>query len=768
MNVRRRKVERNITITNGGIIIFIAFISFLFYNPFSVWSQPIIQFGQGQIQITTNPIFFPKIRVGLKSDSAFQILDHGTADLHLFSINYASQLHPPFSASALLGSSTINPPPNPSSSQVSVHFAPSQRGLFQDSIFVNSDGGSIYVRLYGRGINYEIHDTSFNFGKIRVGTSSVASTIVVANLGDDSTTIFSVSLDPSRDARDFTLVQNTLPPPQGWFLDTLYIPDTVKVKKNAKSFKAYFSPIYDSANNIIDTGLRKAIVNITIADGNIIHDTLTGIGAEPWITVSAPVLDFGTITNPLVSSPAFITLYDTLYNHGSMSGVIDSLHNDSTAYFTIHSAATPFSLGENTMLPITVDFQIKQTGDFNDTIFVSNNSRNKPLVILKGKVRAGIAPITQVFLDTISNCLPVDTTIIIHNPYRVNVKVNSASFAGDTGGFELYDIDTSHRPLLRFPVFIGADSIFTFHIRYRFPIDSLNGFQMVQFVLERPTGSNDLSVNYDTALISLVRKTILLKLSSVSPPYNPSAGDAPFRLPVHLNGDRFGKLELDNDTLKLVFSNKLIQPVGIDRTGSLTESTATNGIPLQPDPVWNEATSTYTIPCVGLHLSSDVSKNTLLFTLLCTAYLTKDTAIAITPVIEYVNPPCAYKVSKDTTMVISYANECGDQTIRDLLLLGNIPVRIVSLSPDPVSAHEQNVLCRYTAAKDVLLSWKLFDSYGMYVGEMSDFAVQSGEGSFAIPMKQTPSSGAHYLEVIVRDALSGANWIISSKFTIIK
>lgn len=461
-----------------------------------------------------------------------------------------------------------------------------------------------------------------------------------------------------------------------------------------------------------------------------------------------------------------------------MDGVLNALrHTDPTFFSLKATSSTTISDGstilEKGIIPFAVNFNVTQIGDFIDTIYAHNDSRHEPVVIVKASVRAGIAAIPAESLGVISNCLPVDTTIVIYNPYRVSVKISAVHFVGDTEGFELTDTDRTN-PLhnsdtvtLNFPVIIPANGNFTFHIRYRFPADSLNGTQTVKIILTRPTGSDDGSVNYDTVFVTLTRKTVLLNLSVVLPPYRPSAGDQPFRFPIHINGDRLNKPELDNDTLRLVFSNKLIKPVGIDRTGSLSESTPTNGIPQQPSQIWDEATSTYSIPCVGLHLSSDLTKNTLLFTLLCDAYLTKDTGIRITPFIEFIDGPCAYRVAKDSAW-LSYANECGDQTIRGLLLASRVPIIIHSPIPDPVTLQSNGITCSYYAAKDLLLSWKVYDAGGVMEAEIVETPITGGEGSFTIPMKQIQVSGAHALVVTVRDAQTNAQTTVSSKFTVVK
>ncbi len=736
--------------------------------------------GTPLISIDPTTINFGRVHVGNKKDSFFTIKSVGTDNLaiHDGPLTYNNYLlGSAFSADSYIKSRDI--PPFTQFPTETVYFQPLVRGIFKDSIYVASNSqnrrDTQKVYLIGKGINFIINSNGYSFGKIRVGKSSNSVSIPVTNTGDDTTAIRSISFTSDGDPQDFILDPMTLPgyPSVDWTLDTF------QSLKNSHSFSATFSPKIDTANNIIDTGYRFAVVRIVTADGNIYYDTLSGIGAEPWLVATIPVLDFGTITNPLLASPAFLTKADTLFNKGSMVGILNALRHSDPTFFSLKATSpTTISDGttiqENAIIPFAVDFNVTQIGDFIDTIYAHNDSRHEPVVIVKAKVRAGIAQIPADSLGVISNCLPVDTTIVIYNPYRVSVKISAVHFVGDTDGFELADTDRTH-PLnnngdtvtLNFPVIIPANGNFTFHIRYRFPADSLNGTQTVKIILTRPTGSDDGSVNYDTVVVTLTRKTVLLNLSVVLPPYRPSAGDQPFRFPIHINGDRLGKPELDNDTLRLVFSNKLIKPVGIDRTGSLSQSTTANGVPQQPPPIWDEATSTYSIPCVGLHVSTDQSRNTLLFTLLCNAYLTKDTGIRITPFVAFIDGPCAYRVAKDSTW-LSYANECGDQTIRGLLLASRVPIIIHAPVPDPVTLKSNGITCSYYAAKDLLLSWKVYDAGGVMEAAMAETPISGGEGSFTIPLKQINVSGAHALVVTVRDSDTGAQTTVSSKFTVVK
>ena len=104
-----------------------------------------------------------------------------------------------------------------------------------------------------------------------------------------------------------------------------------------------------------------------------------------------------------------------------------------------------------------------------------------------------------------------------------------------------------------------------------------------------------------------------------------------------------------------------------------------------------------------------------------------------------------------------------------MLLSSNVPIHINPPIPDPaVSSVTQSVTCSYYAAKDLMLSWKLFDPNGEIVTLGLEMPISAGDGSFVIPLKQITASGAHYLDVTVRDAASGAHSTITSKFTVMK
>jgi hypothetical protein len=292
----------------------------------------------------------------------------------------------------------------------------------------------------------------------------------------------------------------------------------------------------------------------------------------------------------------------------------------------------------------------------------------------------------------------------------------------------------------------------------------LNGSQTALLIFKQPLGGLAIGFRYDTVRFTLTRKTDQLTLSTQPPPYKPNALDQPFRMPIYLKGNRIGKTQLNDISVKLYFPNELIAPVGIDRSNSLSESTPTNGIPQQPSPVWDPVSGTYTIPCTGLKLSSDATKNNLLVTVLCKAYLTHDTAATIVHDLGFdAEAPCAFRVARDS-ITIEYADECGDKSIRTVMFGGSPYIIVSSAEPNPAHAGGQ-VRIPYLAKEDALLSWDLYDADGTLLANESEKKISAGEGTIVIPPRTIKVSGTYFLKIAGHNKLGEAGAAVT-KFTV--
>ncbi len=702
--------------------------------------------GTNYLQVDPNSIDFGRVRVGkIKTDTfQFSVLgDDPFGQVRIFDRDLEKQIDPHF-YTPILAQDRYSPG-SPQSGEVT--FLPDSQGYFRDTVDLSNDGTQIdtpFVYLIGRGVAPDVSTIDTNFGDVRYETVSTWYLMPVINKGSDTSAIVSVAILPGQDALDFELQLN---PPVGVRLDTIGSPTNV-LYYGARFTPRYLSPTLDKND------IRTAQVAITTVDGDVLHATLTGRAVEPWFEASPLTIDFGTIKNPKLTNPddSIRRIKFAVRNIGTMDGQLNELKipdhtiDDSVMYFAVEQKSSTFAIdGEDS---IEVTFFIKNVGVFHDSVVVMNDSRRTPLVYFMGSVEAEYELNDSIYLDTVTNCAPIDTIIRITNPYRIPITITDTLFSGNPGGFGFFpDIviaDTS-------PITIPPGKYFDFTVRYEFPIDSVNGEQIFHLIITKPVVLGGIqSMDEDTVHITLVRKMQILDLITAKLPYNPNAKDAPFHLPVHIKGNRLGKPELDNMTVRLHFSNRLVSPVGIDRTGSLTESTPTNGIPDQPQWTWDEATGIMTIPIKDAKLSTDPSKNTLLFTLLGTTYLTTDTMVEITPEIAYQNAPCAYRISRDSVAVI-YANECGDRTIRDLLLR-NPGFTIGNPYPDPSTpAQGSTVSIPYVAAQDYVVQWNIYDERGSICHTSAERRIAKGMGSLVVDKQTLPASGIYLFEVIVRD-----------------
>lgn len=711
------------------------------------------------LDVFPSEIYFPKIRVGRIDTGYFDLISQGSLTVHLDEIEWQPYLDSNgFTIPKYTGLIDIGPGVR---NVDSIYFRPLTRGYFFDTIYFYNDGIDVpTLRVGGRGIAPEVKTYDTNFGTIRFNTSSKEYIIPIENIGDDTTSVVSVEFVEG-DINDFELISSSVPSPLSpILLDTLGAPN----RSNILFYRAKFFPKYPFT---LDTNGRRFVVVKVVTSDQVYFDTLRGRGVEPWITSTPDTLDFGIIDDPLPTEPITRQKKFDLKNIGTMDGLVQRLNVvEGVSYSVVNQSSYDnniYSPSENDS--VNSEFTITKQGVFIDSIIITQDSRTRPKVILKATVQAKAkTPKDTINLGEISDCNPIDTTIFISNGTVVGVRIDSLYFIGDTSGFQWLDRNNTLLPIQMF-----AGTSYPIRVRYSFPQDFLNGSQMAFLVIKQPLGGEAIGFRYDTVTFTITRKIDLLSLGSQAPPYKPNALDDPFRIPVYLKGDRGGKGQLDNITIKMNFGNDLVAPIGIDRSGSLTEKTSTNVIPTQPTPVWDEATHTYTVKGVGLNLSTNLAKNTLLFTVLAQAYLTKDTETTIIQELQYdADPACAFRVTRDSLRIV-YADECGDNTIRGVILT-NSPQLIVSPpQPDPVSlSGNSSVQVRYFAPRSVFLSWKLVGMDGSVVSSSPESPISAGNGQVTIVKNELSNSGSYFLELTARDSRTGAIRKTITKFAVVK
>lgn len=736
----RRAGEWNGTV-RIGIALFVAVL--LFFGNSNLRAQGLV-FDQ----YTT--IDFGRVKVGQTVDSFFVIKSEkpdSTSKYHVSAFRFDNSDGSAF---------TYNPAPDKNvpvlqtGTTYHIHFKPTQDHLYNTNITVENDDPyrltfPLVLGLHGRGIAPNVQVGPVDFGYVLNGQSSDTLNIPIQNIGSDTISVPQVKFIAG-DVGEFVLIQNSLPSASApFFLDTF------GSKRADTMVRVVFTPH--------QSGSKQVFIEVSPYGAAPQVIQLTGHGDTRSILIDSSTLDFGDLEPPLIGSyDSTRTRVFHFHNLGSVALALDSVtlsplyvngvEDDLDTVFRLWNASGTLQPVSNTA--DSVLFHISRTGDFKQYIILVSQGDRDTLGVLRAKVRTTRSDLYGPdSLGVIVDCDPKDTTFTIHNPYAsFGLTIDSLTFKGDVAGFEM----NNSSPFV-FPIRISPDSSFSFRVRYLFPQDSLNGAQTTNITIYQRTGLANDVVTHEHPL-SLVREVKLDTLTTVAPSFTPSAGDfAPFRLPIYLSGPHEGVPMLDNLTLKLKFSNPLFQPIGIDRTGSLTEGRSGDGSEVSWG--WDEVNQQDTIRATGLHISKDKSNNRLLITVLVRAYLSLDTTASVRTALVTDEPMCAYRVA--TAMIpLKYANDCGDETIRAAMQGGNfgflVGPPVYTFGGDGKVAE---ISLDYTSRESQKIMVHTFDLSGHPVGgNTRSFLAEKGAGKITFAAQDFPS-GPLFLQFISQSSTAG-------------
>jgi hypothetical protein len=731
----------------------------LLFLPFPIFAQSPAAAAPAGSGLTVTPtlIDFGRIRTNSKQhDTSFTIENTGAFALQLRNTDYKSQLtatnfavkQNPTEGQTIAPSTLIT---------INVSYFPFAEGPQTGTITIeSSDPARPFpkVTLRATGVTPHVGSRGLNFGPLRVGDISPLIAIPIYNYGSDSTRIDSVVIKAGSDIPDFSVKLDSFPPRRLVPLhigyertDSLYI------------IQAAFAPK--------SLGSKRMILDIYTAD-SVLHDTLTGKGVEPLVTVAPSVIDFGTDTvrkigdpNP---TPTQFTLPFTVVNGGGFIGHLLRIAYHDSVHFQVRLDKPSVDLDEylqpGDTVTGTVQFNVLEEGDFEDTVTITNDTRYalysapytdyQPSFIIRAKVRTGRIDSAFVhFSDTIRTCDTNRVVLVIHNPYPVEVHIDSIRFANlpeDTLGFRL--------GAFGFPINIAPDSTFGILLEYAFPDELLNGDQTLSLILYQRQGGGQPAITRRVTA-SLVRERRTLTLNAVLPNWISSASDIdPMRLPITLHGPRANVGELDSFTLALQFSNDLFMPVGIDDSKSLIA-------PLSPDgsvtTSWDQSTRTFRVTVTGARVS-DPSRlaDSLLMTVILRAFLTTDSEVTVTPTFTFKKHPCAYNL-QPFTLSIPYANECGEPVIREFMATGSTPaIDVIAIGPNPLRQGEPLTISTEMARAGTV-EIQVSDALGRVISERSE-ARGKGRQIFSLPSASLPSSGTAFITLTVKTSNGARGW----------
>lgn len=589
------------------------------------------------------------------------------------------------------------------------------------------------VQLIGRGVEPRVVVPDHVFQPLRVGKASNYVDIEIRNLGSDTTVIKSIKLADGN-TTDFAIDPTSLPV-------TVHTLDTTDVPRSRFTIRVRFNPT--------ETGERAARIRVETLEGEL-FSTIRGIGIEPYVISNPQRIDFGDILAPqLPVTPKNPTAPITIHNIGTDSAKIyELIQTEKGKLSFVLSPIAPDSLQNITLavgdsVNLQVEFKVDSVGDFYDTVFVRNDSRNEPVHYLHARVISEQVVIpARIDFDTVTDCDPVVRILEIENTSSVAVVITDIRFGDPNSGFKIVGTP------FQLPLKIASGSKYPIPIQYEFPPNLLNGSQTETIYITQFVG--DEIIELQTTL-TVERKIRILSLSTIPPSFTPNAGDIlPFRLPILIVGGFEGLSELNNFELRLKFDNDLFEPVGYDLSGSLTEKRS----PSDPGRVtaigWDEASRTYTIVGNDLDISGRGGTNVLL-TVLVRAFVTRDTEAVVTPELVLSKRPCAYGIEQQGIRLV-HADECGDPSIRKMLQGKKIALTIEPSRPDPIVASDVHTArFHYQAAQSLNGTMTVVDALGRSVATLP-FRAEQGEGNLEIPVRLLDASGVYLLKVEAFDS----------------
>ena len=329
--------------------------------------------GLPSLQLTPDPVVFGNQRVGAASAArVVTMTNDGLLPVSVTSILLGGTNAADFAVSAPALPLVIAA--SGGTATLSLTFTPSTRGAHTASLTIASDAPGVPRRLplSGTGIAPVVTVTpaSLAFAPQRIGTTSLAQTIIIDNVGDDIVAIASLSI-PGVNREDYLIAGAPAP---GASLAPGDAPLVVTVA---------FVPI--------TSGLQPATLTI-VTDAPLAPATrtvaLTGTGTTALLQVTPAAHDFGDV----VIGSASATFSFTAENVGSAPLRLDPavLAGADADLFFLVSPLVAVDLGAGASMPVAVRFRPTSAGARVATLSFASDADNR--VPARSLTGVGVAP----------------------------------------------------------------------------------------------------------------------------------------------------------------------------------------------------------------------------------------------------------------------------------------------------------------------------------------------------------------------------------------
>jgi hypothetical protein len=372
-------------------------------------TQAIVMTGSGTVSLTplsATELYFGSQDVGTASASQSVILTNNSGSD--FTVNCSITGDFTITAGSCPAAVDV---PNGGNLTVSVAFQPTAQGTRGGMLSISSATATWNVALSGTGMDpaVDLTPASLNFGTVLTGSNSVLQNVRVTNTGSGNLVLSSVAT-----TAEFSVSSADCPT----------ISATVAIGGYC-TFSVVFSPT--------EAGTILGSLTLTDNEGTGTQTAgLTGYGELPGVTVSNPVLTFGSQT--IGTSSAVQT--STLTNSGIGPLTVTSINATGDYSVTSVSCPTvPTTLAVGASCDLNVTFTPTYTGTRNGEVDVEDNAGTQTVALTGPGVVPGASLsssllsfgsvivgqnaqlITNVMLDSLTDSPLKITSIVIDGPY---------------------------------------------------------------------------------------------------------------------------------------------------------------------------------------------------------------------------------------------------------------------------------------------------------------------------------------------------------------
>ncbi|WP_158502367.1 choice-of-anchor D domain-containing protein [Vitiosangium sp. GDMCC 1.1324] len=317
--------------------------------------------GEGigpRLAVTPASLDLGSTNVGHTSASrSVTVSNTGETDLVLSAVSFSGAAAADFATPASMPMTLV---PGTSAS-IAFSFTPSEVGArAARATFVTNDtlaaGAEVALAGVGTSPLLELSAASFDFGDVRVGTSSAGQTLTVKNTGTGPLTLASASLAGTGASR-FSLAPDTFP---------LSIP-----AGGSSSFTVTFHP-----DRVGTASAELTLLSDDAARPNVVIP-LTGTGISSSLSLSATALDFGAQPVGRTSSPRGLSVK----NAGSGSLTVSSVKvegSGAAAFSLVGVPALPLVLAPGQTASFQVTMTVEEAGVREATVLIESDDLESP------------------------------------------------------------------------------------------------------------------------------------------------------------------------------------------------------------------------------------------------------------------------------------------------------------------------------------------------------------------------------------------------------